>query len=150
MLGCGMHSGPKLAFSTCNWIFFETHLFVSVWVPVHTETAFLVTECEAFRKRSPEWIFLKTPRSCCRVDGCRQTELFENADMTISIYFLSLLEHELGSLGIMRGHFACLFSFIEVRMPNRSSIMEFRYRISHCEYHSVFVWTGIFSKTLLV
>ena len=30
------------------------------------------------------------------------------------------------------------------------SIMEFRCRISNCECHSVFVWTGIFSKTLLV
>ena len=50
--------------------------------------------------------------SCRRV----KTELFENADVTASIYDVS--EHALGSLGITRGHFACLFSFIEVRMPN--------------------------------
>ena len=50
--------------------------------------------------------------SCGRV----KTELFENADVTTSIYDVS--EHALGSLGITRGHFACLFSFIEVRMPN--------------------------------
>ena len=34
-------------------------------------------------------------------------ELFENADVTASI-----------SLGITRGHVACLFSFIEVLMSN--------------------------------
>ena len=50
--------------------------------------------------------------SCGRV----KTELFENADVTVSIYDVS--EHALGSLGITRGHFACPFSFIEVRMPN--------------------------------
>ena len=50
--------------------------------------------------------------SCGRV----KTELFENADVKASIYDVS--EHVLGSLGITRGHFACLFSFIEVRMPN--------------------------------
>ena len=41
---------------------------------------------------------------------------FQNADVTASIYDVS--EHAFGSLGITRGHFACLFSFIEVRMPN--------------------------------
>ena len=45
-----------------------------------------------------------------------KTELFENADVTVSIYCIS--EHALGSLGITRGHFASLFSFIEVRLPN--------------------------------
>ena len=45
--------------------------------------------------------------SCGRV----KTELFENADVTASIYNVS--EHVHGSLGIMRGYFACLFSFIE-------------------------------------
>ena len=50
--------------------------------------------------------------SCGRV----KTELFENADVKASIYDVS--EHALGSLGIPRGHFACLFSLIEVRMPN--------------------------------
>ena len=46
--------------------------------------------------------------SCGRV----KTELFENADVKASIYDVS--EHALGSLGITRGHFSCLFSFIEV------------------------------------
>ena len=50
--------------------------------------------------------------SCGRV----KTELFENADVTTSIYDVS--EHALRSLGITRGNFACLFSFIEDRMPN--------------------------------
>ena len=69
--------------------------------------------------------------SCGRV----KTELFENADVTASIYYVS--EHAQGSLGITRGHFASLFSFIEVRTSKFASI-------------NVFVWTGIFSRTLLV
>ena len=69
--------------------------------------------------------------SCGRV----KTELFENADITASIYDVS--EHAHGSLGITQGHFDCLFSFVEV------GTAEF-------ECSSVFVWTGIFSKTLLV
>ena len=69
--------------------------------------------------------------SCGRV----KTELFENADVTASIYDVS--EHAYGSLGIKQGHFDCLFSFVKVRTE------EF-------EWSSVFVWTGIFSKTLLV
>ena len=62
--------------------------------------------------------------SCGRV----KTKLFESADVTASISNPS--EHALGSLGITRGHFVYLF-------------LEF-------ECHSVFVWTGIISKTLLV
>ena len=69
--------------------------------------------------------------SCGRV----KTELFENADVTASIS--DVPEHAHGSLGITQGHFDCLFSFVKVRKA------EF-------EYSSVFVWTGIFSKTLLV
>ena len=69
--------------------------------------------------------------SCGRV----KTELFENADVKASI--CDVPEHAHGSLGITRGHFACLFSFIEARTA------EFE---SSC----VFVWTGLFSKTLLV
>ena len=69
--------------------------------------------------------------SCGRV----KTELFENADITASIYDVSEYAH--GSLGITQGHFDCLFSFVKVRTA------EF-------ECSSVFVWTGIFSKTLLV
>ena len=69
--------------------------------------------------------------SCGRV----KTELFENADVTASTY--DVPEHAHGSLGITQGHFDCLFSFVKVRKA------EF-------ECSSVFVWTGIFSKTLLV
>ena len=53
--------------------FWKRIFFYPFWVPVHTETAFSVTENEAFRKRSPEWIFLKTPFSCCRVDGWKRS-----------------------------------------------------------------------------
>ena len=47
--------------------------------------------------------------SCGRV----KTELFENADVKASIYDVS--EHPHGSLGTTKGHFDCLFSFVEVR-----------------------------------
>ena len=69
--------------------------------------------------------------SCGRV----KTELFENADVKASIHYVS--EHALGSLGITQGHFDCLFSIVKFRT------VEF-------ECSSVFVWTRIFSKTLLV
>ena len=61
--------------------------------------------------------------SCGRV----KTELFENADVTASIY--DVPEHAHGSLGITQGYFDCLFSFVKVRTE------EF-------ECRSVFVWTG--------
>ena len=67
--------------------------------------------------------------------GRLKTELSENADVKASI--CDVPEHAHGSLGITRGHFACLFSFIEVRAAKFES-------------SCVFVWTGIFSKTLLV
>ena len=57
-----------------------------------------------------------------------KTELLENADVTVSINYLS--QHALGSLGIKRGHFVHMFSDFE--------------------YHSVFVWMGIILKMLLV
>ena len=76
--------------------------------------AFLVTENEPFRKRSPERIVL----SCGRL----KTELFENADVTTPIYHPS--EHAFGSLGMTRGHFAYLFSFIEIRISN--AVIEYR------------------------
>ena len=60
---------------------------------------------------------------------------FENADVPASIYDVS--EHAHGSLGITQGHFDCLFSFIEVRTAK-------------FECSSVFMCTGVFSKTLLV
>ena len=46
--------------------------------------------------------------SCGRV----KTELFENADVTSSIYNVS--EHAHGSLGTTKGHFNFPFSFVEV------------------------------------
>ena len=55
--------------------------------------------------------------------GRVKTELFENADVTVSIYCIS--EHALGSLEITRGHFACLFSFIEVRIDISSNAHNF-------------------------
>ena len=64
-----------------------------------------------------------------------ETEHFEKADVTASIY--DVPEHAHGSLGITQGHFDCLFSFVKVRLA------EFV-----CS--SVFVWTGIILKTLLV
>ena len=67
--------------------------------------------------------------------GQVKTELFKNADIKASI--CDLPEHAHGSLGITRGHFACLFSCIEAQTA------EFE---SSC----VFMCTGIFSKTLLV
>ena len=69
--------------------------------------------------------------SCGRV----KTELFENADVTASIY--DVPEHAHESLGIMQGHFDCLSSFVKVGTEELES-------------SSVFVWRGIFSKTLLV
>ena len=57
-------------------------------------------------------------------------ELFENADVTASIYHLS--EHALGSLGIKRGHVACLFSFIEVRVSN--FVIKYRILLSNSEF----------------
>ena len=66
--------------------------------------------------------------SCGRV----KTELFENADVTASIY--EVPQHAHGSLGITQGHFDCLFSFVKVRTE------EF-------ECSSVFVWARIFFHT---
>ena len=64
--------------------------------------------------------------------GWVKTELFENADVTASIYDVSELAH--GSLGITQGHFDCLFSFVEVRTAK-------------FECSCVFVWTRIFFYT---
>ena len=47
--------------------------------------------------------------SCGRV----KTELFQNADVTASIY--NPPEHAHGVLGITQGHFDCLLSFVRVR-----------------------------------
>ena len=62
--------------------------------------------------------------------GREKTELFKNADVTVSIYCIS--EHALGPLGITRGHFGCLFSFIEVRMSN--IVIEYRISLSNIEF----------------
>ena len=67
--------------------------------------------------------------------GQVKTELFENADVTASVY--DVPEHAHGSLGISQGHIDRLFSFFKARTEEFDS-------------SSVFVWTGIFSKTLLV
>ena len=64
-----------------------------------------------------------------------KTEFFENADVKALIYDVE--EHAHRSLGITQGHFDYLFSFVEVRTAK-------------FECSSVFVWTGIFSKMLLV
>ena len=61
--------------------------------------------------------------SCRRV----KTGLFENADVTASIY--DVPEHAYRSLGITQGHFDCLLSFVKVRTE------EF-------ECSGVFVWRG--------
>ena len=67
--------------------------------------------------------------------GRLKTELFENVDVTASIY--DVLENAHGSLGTTGGHFDCLYSFIEARTAK-------------FECSNVVVWTGIFLKTLLV
>ena len=59
-----------------------------------------------------------------------KTELFENADVTVSVYHPS--KHALGSLGITRGHFDGLFSCIEVRMSN--IVIEYRIPLSNSEF----------------
>ena len=57
-----------------------------------------------------------------------KTELLENSAVKVSIY--TPPEHALGSLGITRRPFVYLFSDFEC--------------------HSVFAWTGMISKTLLL
>ena len=101
------------------------------------ETAFSVTENEAFGKRSPEWIFLKTPFSFAK------TLTSQHRSMTYQSMRSVLWGSREGSLLV-----CFLLSKFECRIS--LSIMEFRCQISNCECHSVFVWTGIFSKTLLV
>ena len=70
--------------------------------------------------------------------GRVKTELFENAVLTASIHYIS--RYMLRSLGIMRGHFAHLLSFIEVRMSN--IVIEFSISLSNFECLGVFMWTG--------
>ena len=50
------------------------------------------------------------------VGGRVKTELFETASITALIYYI--LAHTHGSLGITRGHFACLLTFIEYQTSN--------------------------------
>ena len=84
--------------------------------------------------------------------GRVKTELFENTDVTASIYDVS--EHAFGSLGITREHFACLFSSIEVRMPNividygisLSNIelrVSQRFRVDGDIFETLLLWTGV-------
>ena len=56
--------------------------------------------------------------------GRMKTELFENADVTASIYNPS--EHAQGALGITQGHFDCLFSFVKVPRAEFESKKRFR------------------------
>ena len=74
--------------------------------------------------------------------GRLKIKLFENSDVTASICYISV--HALESVRVMRGHSASQIVFY------RSSNIEFRYRITKSEYHSGFVWTGIFSKNVQV
>ena len=53
-----------------------------------------------------------------------KTELFENAEVTASIYDVS--EHARGSLGITQGHFDCLFSCIKVQTDGFECSIVFR------------------------
>ena len=75
--------------------------------------------------------------------SCRlvKTELFENADVTASIHYVS--EHAHGSLGITQGHFACLFFYrssnIEVCMWQRLRVDGDLFKNSpHVD--AVFIW----------
>ena len=92
--------------------------------------------------------------SCGRV----KMKLFEKADVTVSIreLYTSLVsiyctsEHAFGFLGITRGNLLVCFLSSKFECRILLSITEFHYRTSNFECHSVFVWTGIFSKPLLV
>ena len=99
---------------------FQHASFYLFWVSVRSpKRSFSKTLSREDLLENPVFLF-----SC----GRKKTELFENADVTVSIYNPS--EYALESLGITRGHFVYLFSDFE--------------------YHSIFVWTGIILKTLLV
>ena len=65
-----------------------------------------------------------------------------HANATVLMHCIS--EIKLRSLGIKRGYFACLFSFIEVRMSN--IVIDY----GNFECHSVILWTGMLSTALLV
>ena len=130
--------------------FWKRIFFYPFWVPVHTETAFSVTKNKAFRKRSPEWIFLKTPFSCSRgsrVDGWKRSF---SKTLTSQHRFMTYQSMRSVPWGSREGILLVCFLLSKFECRIWLSIMEFRYRISNCECHSVFVWTGIFSKTLLV
>ena len=62
--------------------------------------------------------------------GRVKTELFENTDVTGSIYYTS--EDALVSLGISQGHFAYQFSSIEAGMSN--IVIEYRISLSNIEF----------------
>ena len=117
------------ALSTRIRIFLKTHLFLSVLgsrphgdgVFSHRKRSFSKTLSRVDLFENAVFLF-----SCGRV----KTELFENADVKASIYDVS--ERALGSLGITRGHFAYLFSFIEVRMPN--IVIDYGISLSNIEF----------------
>ena len=82
--------------------------------------------------------------SCGRV----KTELFET--LTSRHRFTTYQSMCSVLWGSREGIFLVCFLSSKFDCRISLSIMEFRYRISNCECHSVSVWTGIFLKTLLV
>ena len=120
-LKAGFHSGP-------------VHTYPDIFENASFFIRFGLASTRRRRFRSPKMNLFENAvfmLSCGRV----KTKLFENADVTASIY--DVTEHAHGSLGTTQGHFNCLFSFIKVQTVKFES-------------SSVFVWTGIFSKALLV
>ena len=83
--------------------------------------------------------------SCGRV----KTELFENADVTASIY--DVPEHAHGSSVITQGHFDFLFSFVKIRTEGSLKVAAsscgrgyFFIRIKKDAFSKIsgYVWTG--------
>ena len=125
--------------STRLWIFLKTHLLHLFWIRV--------TKNEAFQKRSPGWIFLKTKFSSSHVDEGKRS--FSNT-LTSQHRFTTHQSMRLVFLGITREHFACMFSLSKFESRISLSNIEFHYRIENFECHNGFVWMGIFSQTVLV
>ncbi len=73
--------------STRIRIFLKTHIYLSVLAFRPHVAGVFGDENEAFRKRCPGWRFLKTPFSCCRVDGRKR--IFSKT-MTSPAYFCTV------------------------------------------------------------
>ena len=123
--------------STRIRIFLETLLFIRLGFRIHTETAFQSSKTKLSKTLSRADLFENAVFMLSY--GRVKTDLFENAGVTVSIYCIS--EHALGS-GITLN--------LSVFFHQSSNRQYCCYRISNIECHSVFMWTGIFSKTLLV